>query len=147
MHYTTSIEILLSRHKVIDLFDNPANMYHWQPAMKSYEITKGEAGQPDAQATLTYAMGKRDFIMKETVLKRHLPKGYEVQYETKNVKNILHNFFEEKGDGKTLWTTKNEFKFTGFMAILAIFMGKSFRKQTLKSMQQFKAFAEEQSIK
>ena len=70
--------------------------------------------------------------------------GYEftVQYETEGVRNrAVHRFFELEA-GRTRWVTENEFKFSGWMRLLALFLGAAFRKQTLDEMQRFKAFAE-----
>lgn len=147
MKYTTSVEINLSRDKVLDLFDNPANMYKWQPELKSFEHISGETGQPGTQSRLVYEMGKRQIEMIETVEERKFPDSFKSTYKAKGVKNIVVNKFEEHTDTKTIWTTENEFKFSGFMAIISKFMNGAFRKQTLKTMHQFKEFAENQNVK
>jgi hypothetical protein len=42
----------------------------------------------------------------------------------------------------TRWVMENEFRFTGWMVLMGIFMRGAFPKQTLKDMNRFKAFAE-----
>lgn len=142
MRYSISVEIKLPRDKVIDLFDNPANLYKWQPELKSFEHVSGEVGQPGAKSKLVYAMGKRDIEMIETIIERRLPEAFSGTYTAKGVHNIMVNKFEEHSNSKTIWKTENEFKFSGFMAIMSIFMNGAFKKQTLKTMNQFKEFAE-----
>ena len=147
MKYTTSIEINLTRDKVLDFFDNPENLYKWQPDLKSFELLSGEPGQNGTISKLTYAFGNRNMEMTETITNRNFPEVYTVEYKTKGVKNIVVNKFIEQNDSITLWITENEFKFTGFMAIMSLFMMNAFKKQTLKTMNQFKQFVEDQKMK
>ena len=67
MKYKLEIEIDLPRKKVIDLFDNPDNMRHWQEGFVSFEPLSGTPGQVGAKSRLKYIMGKRDIEMVETI--------------------------------------------------------------------------------
>jgi uncharacterized membrane protein len=146
MKYTSSIEINLNRDKLLDLFDNTENLYKWQPDLKNFQHLSGEPGQKGAKSKLVYKMGKRDIEMIETITERKFPEIFIGTYIAKGVKNKVVNIFQEHGDSKTIWTTENEFKFSGFMAIMSKFMNGAFKKQTEKTMNQFKEYAESQNI-
>ena len=73
MKYSNEVEINLPVQKVIELFDNPANMSKWQPGFISFEPISGTPGQPGAKSKLKYIMGKREVEMIETITVRNLP--------------------------------------------------------------------------
>ena len=143
MHYSVTVEINLPREHVIELFDNPDNMPHWQPSLLSFTHLTGEAGQAGATSELKYQMGKREVVMIETITERNLPNTFSATYETKGVWNQVSNHFVEQ-DGKTLWTINTVFKCTGILRIMAWLMPGMFKKQTTADMLNFKAFAESQ---
>ncbi len=142
MKYTVDITIDLPRTKVIALFDNPDNMRKWQPDLISFEPISGNPGQPGAKSKLHYKMGKREIVMIETITQNQLPEEISGTYETKGVFNTISNRFEETNGNQTKWISENEFQFSGFMKLMGLFMKGAFPKQTLKFMNQFKAFAE-----
>ncbi len=141
MKYSTEITINLPRDRVIELFDDPDNLSKWQPGLKSFEHLSGEAGLPGAKSKLVYDMNGRRIEMIETIIRRNLPDEFSGTYEAKGVWNEVANYFYDEG-GKTRWVTEHEFKLSGLMALFGIFMGGSFKKQSQKTMDDFKAFAE-----
>ena len=141
MKYTLNIEIKLPRDKVIELFDNPDNLKHWQPGFISYEHISGEAGQPGSKTHLRYKMGRREVEMIETITVRNLPDEFSGTYEAKGVWNQVKNTFTDN-NGTTTWTAENEFKFKGFMKLMGALMPGAFKKQSFKYMKLFKEFAE-----
>ena len=143
MHYSATVEIDLPRERVIELFDNPDNMPHWQPSLLGFTHLTGEAGQAGATSELKYQMGKREVVMIETITERNLPDVFSATYETKGVWNQVSNHFVEQ-DGKTMWTMNTVFKCTGMLRIMAWLMPGMFKKQTTADMLRFKAFAESQ---
>lgn len=143
MKYRTYVEINLPIEEVIQLFDNPDNMKHWQPELISFEPISGDPGQAGAKSRLTYQMGKRKVEMIETITERRLPDHFSGTYEASGVYNQVVNTFEKLSDSKTRWITDNEFKFSGFMKIMAFFMKGAFKKQTYRYLIQFKEFAEQ----
>lgn len=142
MKYTNEIVIDQPRDKVIELFDNPDNMKYWQQGFISFSTFEGAPGEVGAKSNLKYKMGKREIEMVETILERNLPEAFHGTYETKGVYNIQKNYFKEEGN-KTRWVSEAEFQFSGFMKLMAFFMGqKAFEKQSCKFQEDFKAFAE-----
>ncbi len=142
MKYKLEIEIDLPREKVIELFDNPDNMKHWQEGFISFQPLSGTSGEVGAKSQLKYQMGNRKIEMIETITKRDLPDEFSGTYETKGMWNEVKNYFAETGPNKTKWITENEFKSSGFMKLFTFFMPGVFKKQSYKYMIDFKKFAE-----
>jgi hypothetical protein len=141
MKYTCEITLNLPRDRVIELFDDPAHLPKWQKGLQYFEHVSGEPGKPGAKSKLGFDMNGRSLEMIETITVRNLPDEFSGTYETNGVKNWIGNRFYDEGD-KTRWVTENEFKFSGVMAIMSLFISSAFRKQTLDHMNNFKRFAE-----
>lgn len=142
MEYTTKIEINLPVSKVVELFDNPENMSKWQPELINFEHQIGEPGKSGAKSLLNYKMGKRKVEMIETITLNNLPDEFSATYEAKGVFNEISNRFSNIDENKTKWISHNTFKFSGFMIIMGALMPGVFKKQSMKYMEQFKEFAE-----
>ena len=142
MKYSIEIEICLPRTRVIELFDSLENLYKWQKGLQKFETIEGTQGQEGAKARMEYKMGKRELVMIETITKRNLPDEFFGTYEANGVWNLVENYFSEKDEQTTTWKLYTEFKFKGFMRIMAFLMPGMFKKQTKKNMISFKEFAE-----
>ena len=143
MKYTLTIDIDLPRQKVIELFDDPDNLKHWQEGFISLEPVSGKPGEVGAKSRLQYRMGKREIEMIETITERNLPETFSGTYDANGVHNIVRNRFEPVGENQTRWVAENEFIFAGFMMkVMGWLMPGAFRKQSLKYLEAFKAFVE-----
>ncbi len=142
MKYTLDIEIDKSIDKVWTLSRDQGRLSVWQHGLVSVALQEGNWSEPGSKTELTYQMGKRRITMIETVIHASNPRSFKAQYESKGVVNNNVNSFTSLGPGKTLWRQETEFKFTGFMRIIGLLFGSSFKKQTLQTMQAFKSFAE-----
>lgn len=144
MKYTVEIELDLPREKVIEIFDNPDNMQHWQTGFLSFEPISGTPGERGAKSRLRYMMGKKEMELIETITLRDLPERFDGTYECPGVWNEVKNRFEVVGSRKTRWVSENEFRFSSFfMKLMAFVMPGVFRRQSRKFMQNFKEFAEQ----
>ena len=99
-------------------------------------------GEVGSISEMTYNMRGRDTVMKEEIIKNSLPEKFRAKYSTKGVVNYMDNKFESLGDKHTRWITHNEFQLSGFMNLFGIFMRSAFKKQTEKTMHQFKNYVE-----
>lgn len=144
MNYSHEIIIDLPIDRVIALFDNTENLKRWQEGLKSFEHVSGEPGKEGAKSKLVFDTGKRKIEMIETITKRNFPDEFHGTYEAKGVYNIQENYFSKEAEGKTKWVSKTEFKFSGFMRIMAPLMKGAFKKQSYKFMENFKSFAEKE---
>ena len=145
MKYTCELLIDLPRAEVVALFDDADNLLKWQPGLQSFEHLSGEPGQPGAKSRMVYDEGGRRIEMVETVLRRELPELFSGTYEAKGVWNEVVNRFQDEG-GSTRWVLESDFRFRGLMLLMPIFMRGAFRKQTMKTMQRFKDFAEGREV-
>ena len=144
MKYTSEITVDLSLEEFVKKLDNPENMKHWQKGLVSYQHLSGTHGQEGAKMELHYDMGKRKLVLIETIIKRNLPYEFHATYDAKGVHNIQKNYFKDIDGHSTKWISEAEFQFSGFMMkVMAFFMPGAFKKQSLKYLQDFKAFAEE----
>ena len=145
MKYSVQTIINLPVDRVVELFDNPDNLPHWQPGLQSFEHLSGEPGTPGAKSLLKYKMGKREIEMVETILTRNLPNEFSGTYEAKGVFNIVKNSFIPITENQTRLVTDCEFQFSSWsMKIFGWLMPGAFKKQSQKYSDQFKAFAEKQ---
>lgn len=142
MKYSTEIEINLPVAKVIELFDDPENLKHWQPGLKSFEHISGVPGQVGAKSKLLFQMGKREMEMIETITARNLPQEFSGTYEVDGVFNIVKNYFVPIDENRTKYISEQEFQFKGFMKIMGWLMPGMFKKQSQTFLENFKNFAE-----
>lgn len=142
MNYQKEIIIHLPVQRVVELFDDPKNLYEWMEGLTSFEHLEGTIGEPGAKSKLVFQMGKRRVEMIETITVRDLPKEFSGIYEAKGVYNVVKNHFVAVDERHTKYITDQEFRFSGFMKIIALLFSGAFKKQTLKHMEAFKRFAE-----
>ena len=143
MRYTVQIEVEQPLDDVVRLFVDRANMPYWQEGLLADEPIEGEPGQAGSRSRLRFKMGKREIEMVETIEVRDLPRQFTAFYETKGVRNRVAMRFEEVSDSTTRLVSDQEFVFEGLMMrIMGALFGSMFRKQSMKYMTDFKAFAE-----
>lgn len=142
MKYSNEVMIELPLKKVIELFDSEENLFKWQPELLSFEHLSGEKGEVGAKSMMRYKMGKREIDMIETITVKNLPKEFTATYEAKGVWNEMRNTFEEIDGERTKWSSDSHFKFSGFMKLMSMFISGAFKKQSQKSLDRFKKFAE-----
>ena len=84
--------------------------------------------------------------MIETITERNLPDEFTAIYETEGVWNLMKNRFEEEGPNRTRWIAESEFRPLGLkMKLMAILLRPMFTSTTMKTLRDFKAFAEGES--
>lgn len=144
MRYAVEIEINRDKAGVTALFTGPDNLKKWQPELLSAEPLNGPPGETGSTCCLRYRMGKAVLEMRETVVENGLPDRFVATYEADKVWNKAENTFTETRPGTTTWRMDTEFRFRGFMRVVGLIFPGSFKKQTRKSMERFKAFMEEE---
>jgi hypothetical protein len=141
MRYTVETVIDVPRDRAVAAFTDVGGFTQWQPGLESYKLVKGRQAQKGARARLTQQAGGRVIEMTETVESNTLPDALVTVYETDGVWNRSANRFIAESADTTRWVSDNEFRFTGFRRLLELLPG-SFRKESLQTMERFKAFAE-----
>lgn len=143
MTYTIETTIELPLKEVIEKFDNPEYMKHWQRGLVYTEHLYGTPGEIGAKMRLQYQMGKRKMELIETITHKRPPYEFHGTYDVKGLHNIQENYFKEDGNGHTVWTSKSEFLPTTFMMrLMTLLMPRAFKKQSKLYMNDFKNFAE-----
>lgn len=142
MEYTQDITVNVPRERFIELFDNPDLMPQWQEGLLSFEPLTGVPGQAGATSRLRYKRGRGTMEMVETIVRRELPDHFDGTYDAKGVHNICENQFIDVAGTSTKWVAHNIFEMKGFMKVIGLLFGASFKKESYKSMEAFKAFAE-----
>jgi len=145
MRYALEITIDAPRDKVVALFTDPAHFVEWQPGLECYELVSGEQAQTGAKAELTTRAGNRVTGMTETIESNSLPDELVAIYETHGVWNRSASTFIADSPTTTRWVSDNEFRFEGVRKTLGLLEG-SFKKESLKTMELFKAFVEREAI-
>jgi hypothetical protein len=145
MRYQVLVDIDLPLEIVIEEFRNTENYYDWMKGLKKLDHIKGEPGKEGSETYLHFDTGKRKMKMLEKVLKNDLPDSYLVSYEVNGVHNEVDNHFESIGPNQTRYTTDNLFEFKGIMKAMAFLMKGTFKKQSLKYLNDFKIFVEKKA--
>ena len=141
--YTVEIDIDLPRDRVIELFDNPDNLQHWQNGFQSFEHLSGEPGKPGAKSKLIYQNGKHRIELIETITKNELPESFDGSYDWGHGSNTLVNEFIEVGPNRTKWKSTCSYEFRGLMLkAMGFFFPGKFKEQNMMFLKNFKAFAE-----
>lgn len=142
MRYQVLVDIDLPLEEVVEKFRNTENYYDWMKGLKKIEHHKGEAGKEGTETYIHFDTGKRKMKMLERIITNDLPKSYKVSYEVNGVYNEVDNNFEALDGERTRYTTDNLFEFKGLMKVIAFFMKNTFKKQSLKYLNDFKKFVE-----
>lgn len=141
MRYTLEITIDAPRDRVVELFTDPTHFVDWQPGLECYELVSGQRAQTGAKAELTTRAGNRVTGMTETIESNSLPDELVAIYETHGVWNRSVSQFIAENEHTTRWISDNEFRFEGVRKALGLLEG-SFKKESLQTMELFKAFVE-----
>ena len=144
MKYNIEVEVDLPIEEMISLFDNSENLKEWMPNLVSFEHLNGEPGQVGAQSKYVVSHGSKTCELIETITVRNLPGQFDGTYETDGIWNEVKNVFIEIDKSKTKWIAHSEFKSDKFMMkLMMTLMPGLFKKESLKFMNSFKAFAEQ----
>ena len=142
MKFTLALTINKNRQSVWKAFDDPKNMKRWMPTLESFESQSGTTGQIGAVSKLTFREDGRSLTLLETITRRDEPNEFAGTYIANGVVNILDNKFVEMNPHQTQWTMDAEYKFTGFMGLVAPLMRKAIVKRTRLDMERFKSMVE-----
>lgn len=142
MKFSSKIVIACPRTRVLELMRNPEYLTVWQPNVKGIVLLKGDAGQPGARSRVIVEVRELRLEMIETILELSLPDKLTSVYESRGVKNLVENRFYEEAPDKTRWVIDNTLEVSGMMSMVGSVVREISAKQTLASMNRFKAFAE-----
>ncbi len=144
MKFTCTITIEKPLKRVIQLFDNVANLKEWQDGFVSLKHISGQAGKAGAVSMITINAGKNIIELKETIQVKNLPTQLTALYEHKQMDNTATHRFTALSEHSTLWKSEVEYiRLKGFVPrFMATLFPGVFKKQTQKWLNNFKRFAE-----
>lgn len=142
MNHTLEAAIKKPINEVIAFHQNPEKYPLWMEGFIAHQIVSGNQGEKDAVSKFTFDMKGRTMEMNETVLESNLPEKYSVRYDGPGMVNKVSFSFSEIDEATTKIVNYNEYEFSGFMKIIAFFMGGAFKKQSQKYLDEFKAAVE-----
>lgn len=147
MKFTCGVDIELSVRKVIEFFDNPANLGKWQKGLVSYEHISGIPGKPGAKSKITIKTGKHIIELMETITVKNLPHEMTGLYEHEHMVNTMTNRFLPLGENRTRYEAEIHYtRFIGFIPkMMALLMPGIFRRQVQQTLDRFKVFAEKEA--
>jgi len=93
IRFTTELVLERPIAEVWRAFDDPGNMPRWQPTLESFETVSGTPGQPGAVSRLTYAEGKHQMVLVETITERREPGYFAGTYASGTTINRMVNRF------------------------------------------------------
>ncbi|SES18188.1 SRPBCC family protein [Lentzea albida] len=154
MKYTVSLEIALPRERVVQLLADPRHLPKWLRGLVVHEPLNGVHGELGTRSRVVLRTGRQEFEATETITRREpvdlraIPRDVVVHFEreitAKGMWSSTRDRLTEIGPETTLWVSENEYRFSGvLMRVVGLVAPGTFRKQSLRHMQDFKAFAED----
>lgn len=142
MQFELSIDIAAPPDEVWRLFNDPASLPRWQPTLNAYEAISGEPGWPGAVSLLVYHQQGRTVEMTETIMARDEGRHRSGRYESAWAVNDMSCTFQALPDGGTRWRALAEFRFKGWVKLVAPLMRAGIRKRLVDDMLRFKTLVE-----
>ena len=142
MQFELSVDIAAPPEEVWRLFEDPANLPRWQPGLASYEAISGEPGWPGTVSLLVYHQQGRQVEMTETIVARDEGRHRTGHYESAWAVNEMACTFEALPDGGTRWRALAEFRFKGWVKLVAPLLRSGIRKRLEDDMLRFKTMVE-----
>ncbi|NND94471.1 MAG: SRPBCC family protein [Flavobacteriales bacterium] len=144
--FTCSVDINAPMHKVVELWQDPNQLQHWQEGFLGIEPLSGEKGAVGSTMKMRYKMNrsKKEFQLIETILVNDLPNQFIGQYEGPGMVNTMNSEFQELPNGMTRWQAEIDYKIIrGFMMkLIAAIAPSMFKRQTQKWLDRFKELVE-----
>lgn len=143
MKYTLDIVIEVPLDICVKKFGTIDNLKHWQRGLVAVEHVSGTPGEFGSKIKTHFKLGKVQMALIETITHKNLPHEVHSIYTTEGVDDLQQNYFDATPENFTKWVSVNEFIPLNFkMRMWLWLMPKTFKKQSLQYMQDFKNFAE-----
>lgn len=147
MKFTGKTIINQKREIVCALFADPKHLKHYQEGFISKELLEGEQGQDGAISRMLFKMGKGEMELIETITANRLPEQFLAHYHHKHMDNTMKCTFKDLGNSQTAYEIEVEYTRMAWIMprLMAILFPSMYKKQGIRWMNNFKAFAENQT--
>jgi len=142
MKYTLSGTCDCPRDFFVRCMFQPDEMMVWQKSLIGHEALTGKPGTTGSTARLSHRYGKRRIEMTETIEAASLPDSLTAVYEAPGAWNRVGFHFTDSPSGGTDWKMECEFRCTGMLRILTLFLPGMFRRTSQSEMNDLTAYAE-----
>lgn len=156
MKYVNEIDVSLPRDRVVQLFADPELRPQWLRGLVSHEPLTGPEGQVGTESRVVFRQGKHTTECIETITRREpvdppgvsgMSDGADVRFEreivTEGMRSTTRDSLTALSATSTRWTSEEDYRFSGIMRVLGPLMRRTFVKQSLLHMRDFRAFAED----
>ncbi|QSS97582.1 SRPBCC family protein [Psychroflexus sp. ALD_RP9] len=141
MKYVEEITINTTLDKVIEIFEDEKQLKHWQRGLLKSRLIKGKAGEVGSVRKLKIDLDLSTVSMREEMIYKNLPYEWFAEYRSAGLVSIQKNYFQQV-EGSTLWKSKSEFKFSGYMKMISKLLPSIFKERSKIIMKDFKDYIE-----
>lgn len=142
MRYSVSNTINKPLNEVIEKFTDPDGVKHWMEGFQKMEAVSGTPGEVGAKTYFYFLHKNKEMKLLETILEQNLPNQIKFSYDSPMGYNEVEMVFEEIDANSVKQTNNSYFEFNGVMKYLGFLTKGMFKKQSLKFLDAFKAYAE-----
>jgi hypothetical protein len=142
MRYTLSNTINKPLDEVIAKFREPDGALKWMEGLKRIEPVSGTPGEVGAKTDFYFMHKNKEMKISETILEQGLPNQIKFAYRSPMGYNEVEMRFEKLSDHSVKQISNSYFELKGFMKVMGFLMKGFFKKQSMKYMNGFKAYAE-----
>lgn len=141
--YTIHIDISRPRDRVVELFENPENLFDWQTGLVDIQQIDGVPGTEGAKSLLIFKNGNQNIELTETITCVELPRRIAGLYQWSGGRNTLVSEFVELSQSTTRYQARCHYQFSSFgMKLMGLVMPGVFRRQHMDFLRNFKSFCE-----
>ena len=144
MKYTVSNTINKPLEEVIEKFKDPEGLKHWMEGLQKIEHISGTPGEVGAKSDLHFLYKNKEMKISETILEQNLPRQIKFSYHSSMGYNEVEMLFASIGDKQVKQTNNSYFELKGLMKIMGVLGKGMFKKQSLKYLNAFKKYVEQE---
>ena len=142
MKYTVENTINAPIEKVVEKFKEPEGALEWMEGLQRIVPISGEPLSVGAKTDFISKYKNKEMKITETVLEQNLPEQVKFAYESPMGYNEVELRFEKIDENTVRQINNSYFDLKGPMKIMGPLFKGMFKKQTLKFLDGFKAYAE-----
>ena len=142
MKYTVSNIINKPLSEVIEKFKDTEGAKEWMEGLERIEPLSGTPGEVGAKTNFHFRNKKKTMVIEETIIEQNLPDQIKFAFRSSMGYNEVEMRFEEIGHSQVKQINNSYFELKGFMKIMGFLFKGMFKKQSMKFLDGFKAYAE-----
>lgn len=142
MKYTVSNTINQPLSVVAAKFMEPDGALEWMEGLEKIERLSDKPHEVGAKSRFHTKHKNKIFVIDETILEQNMPNQIKFGFTSSMGYNEVEMVFEAIDDQSTKQINHSYFQLQGFMKLLGPLMKGMFKKQSMKYLDGFKAYAE-----